>query len=641
MGTANKTQIGSDPLERAAGPDRRDIRDSEPARRSAEDESRISDLFRSNLDQYQTTINQLIFISYVACGIWSIALFALSDLFGILSIPTGKIIQFSALTALDLAVMAVVMIWAGRSRMPSDSINIFKYSLLFCAAMNYFWLILFIPYREIWLTAFFFIFLSTLFFDFKAVLFISGCIFLAGLAAFGYQPVFRPENQQELLIRTLNFAFAVFAALVTSVVSRRLFRQTAEKEYELSVSMENIERRREVAEGLRDMLAVLNSERSLEEVLEFIVSEAMRIVDTDACALYKIDLEKNTLSVEMTKGLPEDFVTMKEYPAEYGPMGTAAIERKPVHITDFGDLFQRYGELGAYLNRTQWARDNLTSMLAVPLVCKNEVYGGISFFFKKCDVKDIERCCFTDEKIKLAAAFADQAALAIDNARLREETQEVAVAAERNRLARDLHDAVTQTLFSASLIAEVLPAIWEKNQDEGRKRLVEIKELSRGALAEMRALLLELRPTTLLETNLSDLLKHLSEAAIGRGRIPISLDYRLNGHLPVDVKIAFYRIAQEAVNNIVKHSVATEGAIELTETTDDQGGRSVRMEIRDNGRGFDDSLVESDHIGLNIMKERAAAIGAELRVGSRPGHGTAVAIVWKERSIKDLSGELS
>ncbi len=602
--------------------------------RAYDDRERIDAIFRNNLEQYQTTINQLIFISCLVCGIWSIGLFTLSVIFGILTIPWEKILLFSTVTLLDLAVVAVIMAWTGKKRGPSGSIEIFKYSLLFCAAMNYLWLILLMPYREIWLIAFFFIFLSTLFFDVRAVLFISGFLFFAGLIAYGFQPMFRPDNQQELMIRTVNYFFAVFAALITSVVSRRVFRQTSEKEYELSISMENIQRRREVAEGLRDMLAVLNSDRSLEDVLEFIVKEAMRIVDTDACALYKIDLENNVLTVEMTNGLPEDFATMKEYPTDGGPMGIAAIERRPVHITDFSELLDRYGAISDYLTRSEWAAENLSSMLAVPLICKNEVYGGISFFFKQCACQDDARCCFTDEKIKLAAAFADQAALAIDNARLREETQEVAVAAERNRLARDLHDAVTQTLFSASLIAEVLPAIWAKDQEEGRKRLTEIKELSRGALAEMRALLLELRPTTLIETNLSDLLKHLTEAAVGRGRIPIRLEYGLGGELPADVKIAFYRIAQEAVNNIVKHSSALGGSIVILESIGENGSRSVRMEIRDDGRGFDAGLVESDHIGLNIMKERAAAVNARLLVDSRPGNGTAVSVFWEQEKYE-------
>jgi signal transduction histidine kinase len=105
-------------------------------------------------------------------------------------------------------------------------------------------------------------------------------------------------------------------------------------------------------------------------------------------------------------------------------------------------------------------------------------------------------------------------------ARLYEQAEEAAVATERNRLARDLHDAVSQTLFSASLIAKVLPRLWERKPEEGRRRLEEVRRLTRGALAEMRTLLLELRPKALVEADLGDLLRQLTEAFIGRARIP-------------------------------------------------------------------------------------------------------------------------
>ena len=138
-----------------------------------------------------------------------------------------------------------------------------------------------------------------------------------------------------------------------------------------------------------------------------------------------------------------------------------------------------------------------------------------------------------------------------------EEEREKAAIAERTRLARDLHDAVSQTLFSASLIAEVLPRIWEKNQPEGKKRLEEIRQLTRGALAEMRTLLLELRPAALADTDLGDLLHQLGESITGRARVPV--DVTVNGEchvLTTEVKVALYRIAQEALNNVAKHSGA-------------------------------------------------------------------------------------
>ena len=121
-------------------------------------------------------------------------------------------------------------------------------------------------------------------------------------------------------------------------------------------------------------------------------------------------------------------------------------------------------------------------------------------------------------------------------------------------MARDLHDAVTQTLFSASLIAEALPTIWDRDRDKGKERLEKLRQMSRGALAEMRALLLELRPKALVETRLDDLLRQLGEAFMGREDIPVLIELDSGCDLPVEVHLAFYRIAQEALNNISKHA---------------------------------------------------------------------------------------
>jgi signal transduction histidine kinase len=205
---------------------------------------------------------------------------------------------------------------------------------------------------------------------------------------------------------------------------------------------------------------------------------------------------------------------------------------------------------------------------------------------------------------------------------LAEKAAQEAVTLERTRLARDLHDAVTQTLFSASLIAEVLPDIWKMNQAEAWKRLDELRELTRGALAEMRTLLMELRPSALTEIPLPDLLRQLCESLIGRARLPIQ--FRVEGaqKLPPDLQICLYRIAQEALNNIVKHAKATQAIVTL------KLDGKVTLAIVDNGSGFDPARVSPDHLGLRIMCERAEALGAEFSMYSKPGEGTQIFVSW-------------
>jgi two-component system nitrate/nitrite sensor histidine kinase NarX len=217
--------------------------------------------------------------------------------------------------------------------------------------------------------------------------------------------------------------------------------------------------------------------------------------------------------------------------------------------------------------------------------------------------------------------------------------EKAAVTAERSRLARDLHDADTQTLFSSSLIADVLPRIWEADPEEGRRRLEELRELTRGALAEMRTLLLELRPAALVDAELSDLLNRLADSVTGRARVPVGLEIEgaveaLSheggpGKLPVDVKAALYRIAQEALNNVVRHAGATRATVSLQLLTE-----RAKLRIQDDGSGFDTETLPPESVGLGIMRERAEAIGATLTIDSEVERGTVTEVEWKGRVDK-------
>ncbi len=219
---------------------------------------------------------------------------------------------------------------------------------------------------------------------------------------------------------------------------------------------------------------------------------------------------------------------------------------------------------------------------------------------------------------------------------LSEKAQELAVMEERQRLARELHDAVSQTLFSASLIAEALPTFLQDSPDEGQELLVKLQQLNRGALAEMRALLMELRPAALAEASMRDLLRQLGQSVSGREGIPVSVtvDEACDSpecELPAEVRIALYRIAQEALNNVVKHAQASTVDVQLRcipAGSEESCAAQVTLSISDDGLGFDPSNVSQDHLGLGIMHERAASIDAQLEIESQPGQGTRVAILW-------------
>ena len=209
---------------------------------------------------------------------------------------------------------------------------------------------------------------------------------------------------------------------------------------------------------------------------------------------------------------------------------------------------------------------------------------------------------------------------------------EDAVTAERTRLARELHDAVTQTLFASSLIAEVLPDLWELDVEEAKKSTEELRQLTRGALAEMRTLLLELRPAALTQTKLGDLIRQLCEAFIGRSRLPIALTIEGDRPMPPEVQVAFYRIAQESLNNVFKYARATKVDVSLF-----MSPAGAHFNVCDNGIGFDMSNKKSTSLGMRIMHERAEAVGAQLAISSEPGKGVCVELEWVEKPDMKLS----
>jgi GAF domain-containing protein/HAMP domain-containing protein len=263
------------------------------------------------------------------------------------------------------------------------------------------------------------------------------------------------------------------------------------------------------------------------------------------------------------------------------------------------------------------------SELCVPLILKGEVIGVLDAESDRLDA-------FSESDVVILQTLANQAAVAIENARLFEQTHQLAAMEERNRLARDLHDAVTQTLFSSSLLAEALPVLWDKDQTEGRKLLNEIRQLCRGALAEMRTLLMELRPASLVEASLQELLNQLRDSVIGRTGVPVTLTIEGPYVLPPDVHTAFYRIVQEALNNIVKYSQASQVSITLQcVPLGDENERRVELQVIDDGVGFDLDDISPESLGIGIMRERARAIDAKLEIDTEIGRGTEIWVVWE------------
>ncbi len=223
--------------------------------------------------------------------------------------------------------------------------------------------------------------------------------------------------------------------------------------------------------------------------------------------------------------------------------------------------------------------------------------------------------------------------------RVQERTQELKAAYEllqaeisqRQQFAQNLHDAVNQSLFSAGLIAEVLPRLWERDQAAARQSLEDLRRLTRGAQAELRALLVELRPSVLSDADLGELLQLLGNMFTGRMNIPVTVKITGEGSLPSEVQVVFYHLCEESLNNIAKHAGASQVDINLKYKTG-----KVELCIRDNGRGFDPSQpAPAGHYGLNMMRERSESVDADLTITSQAGHGTEILVSWKNAPKKE------
>ena len=415
---------------------------------------------------------------------------------------------------------------------------------------------------------------------------------------------------------------------------RSIQARSRELETQVRQRTSEIERRRQELEALYRADEELYRHLRLDEVLQALVDIAVNILQADKSSLSVWDDDRRErLVVRAARGFrPEALAQMTVAPGDGTTVGHVAATGEPVIVQDTR-VDPRFANRASIT-----AAEGIRSSMHVPIKIGGELFGVFS-------VDYVQPHAFGSDEQRLYIALAQRAALPIQNAQLYEQAQELAVVEERSRLARDLHDAVTQTLFSASLIAEALPPIWESDRDEGRQLLAEMRRLSRGALAEMRALLLELRPAAVVEASLGDLLRQLAEAVTGRKDVSVTVTVEGECELPSDVHVALYRIAQEALNNAVKHAQASQVEIGLRCETltplpsPSQGeGAGVRVElcIGDDGCGFDPSRVPPDRLGLCIMRERAQAVGARLAIESEPGHGTQIAVVWRseERIIQ-------
>lgn len=268
--------------------------------------------------------------------------------------------------------------------------------------------------------------------------------------------------------------------------------------------------------------------------------------------------------------------------------------------------------------RTSGLYRGTRAWMAVPLKSRETVMGVLRVDHQEPDFFDAER-------VRLLTAVGSQTGLAMRHAQLLSQQKDQAVVAERNRIARDLHDAVSQTLFAANVIAGTLGRLARREEGPNAAALQEqaaaLERLNKGALSEMRLLMYELRPDALQHLPLAELLQYAIDALACRGTIEVSQRLSREDRLPSKARIHLYRIAQEALSNIARHSGASHAVVEWIVSDSGRGGR---LRIADDGHGFDPADAPPGHFGLGNMAERAAEIGAAWTLTSGPDEGTEI-----------------
>jgi signal transduction histidine kinase len=284
-----------------------------------------------------------------------------------------------------------------------------------------------------------------------------------------------------------------------------------------------------------------------------------------------------------------------------------------------------------YMLGTSSYNQPIQSWMIAPLVVNDLTIGLLA-------VGRTESGHYTGEHASLFMAYSRQAAAAIENARLRRHETQAAAAAERSRLARELHDSVSQALFGVTLGIQTAQVILDP-ESPAREPLNYSLNLANGALAEMKALIFELRPETLATEGLLQALRKQTDALCKRHQIDARIESSINEPpISLDAKEALYRIALEAVQNTIRHAQATHVDIILS-----QSGSDIILMVKDDGRGFDATATYSGHLGLVSMRERTEQLGGVFQLTSEIGKGTCIRVTVPtiEPDAKDDAGTLT
>jgi signal transduction histidine kinase len=362
-------------------------------------------------------------------------------------------------------------------------------------------------------------------------------------------------------------------------------------------------------EALSDAVLAIAAEHAVEPVLQKLVDAARELAGARYAAI-GVPGGDGGFARFITSGMSAELIaSLGELPRRHGLLGAMLESAAPFRTADIRDdpRFRGWWPAG---------HPSMSSFLGVPIVSGRGDVAGAFYLTDKEGAAE-----FTDEDQALIATFAAHAALALENARLHERSRELSIVEERNRLARELHDAVTQKLFGVVLAAESGAALLGQDRPAAQAQLALVRELAREAMEELRSVIVHLRPAALESQGLAEALtKHVEVLRRVHHR---EIGLAIVGDAPVAAPIEgdVFRIAQEALHNALRHAGPSQIDVVLRSEP-----AALALTVRDDGVGFEPYAagVRSRSLGLTTMVERASAAGGRLTLDSAPGTGTTV-----------------
>jgi signal transduction histidine kinase len=350
---------------------------------------------------------------------------------------------------------------------------------------------------------------------------------------------------------------------------------------------------------------------ALDQVLQTLVDVAVDMLKADKSAVFVWDEGRQKLSLRVARGFsPEAMTRLNESLYESNSSKEAQIEKLESGYVSTPETSQD----NPYPSILQvFECDGVHSSMQLPI----EVGGKDFGVFAICSEQP---SAFREDEQRLFATLIQRAALSIENAQLFEQTKELVVMEERSRLARDLHDSAKQKAFAALAQLGAASGIMKNNPPAAMKNLTEAENLVYEVIQELTFLIQELYPVALKEKGLATAVREYIFEWENRTDIQVELQVDGAKKLPLDVEQALYRIVQESLANIARHSQAEKAKVSIRYNT-----HLVEVQIADNGHGFD--MAQKPYgLGLHSMRERAVMIGGSLRLESKPGEGTCVII---------------